>query len=359
LNVGLLIYGSLDTLTGGYLYDRKMVEYLRNRGDRVRIFSLPWRNYARHVLDNASLKLAGALCSERLDVLVQDELNHPSLFWLNERIRAKVNYSMVALVHHLRCSELRPAWQNSFYRLVEKQYLSTVDGFVVNSLTTLSTVEELATGAKPSVVAYPGKDDIRCDISEEQIARRAEQSGPLEILFVGSLIRRKNLHALLAALARLPKDRWRLTVVGNLHTDPTYSRTVQRQIERDGIGRHVRLLGPLEKKDLVKRYAESHLLAVPSSYEGYGIVYVEGMGFGLPALACSVGAAPEIITHGVNGFLVQSDDVDSMTAHIDELDRDRDKLARMGVAAVERHAALPTWAESAAKIRTFLQEIIR
>ena len=47
MNVGLVIYGSLDTLTGGYLYDRKMVDYLRAAGDQVQIFSLPWRNYGR------------------------------------------------------------------------------------------------------------------------------------------------------------------------------------------------------------------------------------------------------------------------------------------------------------------------
>lgn len=48
-----LIYGSLDTLSGGYLYDRKLVEHLRARGDVVDVISLPWRNYGRHLLDNA------------------------------------------------------------------------------------------------------------------------------------------------------------------------------------------------------------------------------------------------------------------------------------------------------------------
>ncbi len=359
LNVGLVIYGSLDILTGGYLYDRKMVDYLRGEGDQVQVFSLPWRNYGRHLLDNVSLKLAGALRSARLDVLIQDELNHPSLFWLNERIRGSVNYPMVALVHHLRCNELRPVWQNRLYRLVEKQYLSSVDGFVVNSLTTHATVEELVTGTKPSVVAYPGNDDVRSDISEEQIRRRAVQAGPLRILFVGSLIRRKNVHALIAALARLPKERWRLDVVGSPDTDPAYVRTMRRRIEREGLGGQIELLGSLHKMELADRYAESHLLAVPSSYEGFGIVYVEGMAFGLPALASSAGAAHEIITHGLDGFLVRSDDVEAMAEHIDELARDREKLARMSVAALRRHAAFPTWAESAAKIRRFLQEMIR
>jgi hypothetical protein len=76
MKLGLVIYGSLDTLSGGYLYDRKLVEYLRSQGDIVEIISLPWRNYASHLTDNFSFKL-----STNLDILIQDELNHPSLIW--------------------------------------------------------------------------------------------------------------------------------------------------------------------------------------------------------------------------------------------------------------------------------------
>ena len=52
MKIGLIIYGSLDTLSGGYLYDRKLVEYLRSQGDTGEIISLPWRNYPVHWLDN-------------------------------------------------------------------------------------------------------------------------------------------------------------------------------------------------------------------------------------------------------------------------------------------------------------------
>ena len=52
MRIGLVIYGALDTLSGGYLYDRKLVEYLRAQDDAVEIISLPWRNYAAHLTDN-------------------------------------------------------------------------------------------------------------------------------------------------------------------------------------------------------------------------------------------------------------------------------------------------------------------
>ena len=148
MKIGFVIYGSLDTLSGGYLYDRKLVEYLRAQGDGVEIISLPWRNYAAHLTDNFWLRLwnSGArsltrqhpqgtrpVGLQRFDILIQDELNHPSLIAAN---RGKHPYPIISLVHHLRCSELRLQWQNAFYRVIEKKYLQSVNGFIFNSRTT-------------------------------------------------------------------------------------------------------------------------------------------------------------------------------------------------------------------------------
>jgi hypothetical protein len=54
IRIALLIYGSLDTLSGGYLYDRMLVEALQRGGDTVEVVSLPWRDYARCLGDNLS-----------------------------------------------------------------------------------------------------------------------------------------------------------------------------------------------------------------------------------------------------------------------------------------------------------------
>src|SRR5512138_515430 len=148
MRLGLVIYGSLDTRSGGYLYDRKLVDYLRSQGDTVEIISLPWRNYAAHLTDNLWFRLWSpgarswnsrrrAAGLQNFDILIQDELNHPSLIFAN---RGKHPYPVISLVHHLRCSELRPKWQNAFYRLIERKYLQSVDGFIFNSRTTEQAV---------------------------------------------------------------------------------------------------------------------------------------------------------------------------------------------------------------------------
>ncbi|MEJ2598934.1 MAG: glycosyltransferase [Anaerolineales bacterium] len=195
MHVGLIIYGSLDTISGGYLYDRKLVAHLRRQGDQVEVISLPWRSYPRHLGDNLSTGLLRRLENLSVDVLIQDELNHPSLFWINHRLRRQVNYPILSIVHHLRSSEARPGWQNWAYRWIESRYLESLDGFIFNSQVTRRAVTALLGGtpqhARPSLVAYPAGDRFQPQIDPQAIARRALGSGPLQVLFLGNLIPRK------------------------------------------------------------------------------------------------------------------------------------------------------------------------
>jgi glycosyltransferase involved in cell wall biosynthesis len=353
LRIGLIIYGSLSTVSGGYLYDRKLVEYLRSRGDEVTVFSLPYRNYTDHLLDNFSAGLLQRLRQAKLDFLLQDELNHPSLFWLNRSLRSR--YPLVSIVHHLRSSEARPAWQNAFYRLVEWLYLRSVGGYVFNSQTTKGVVERLARGKRPSVVAVPGGDQLGKTLAVERIEIRAHREGPLRVLFVGNIIPRKGLHTLLAALGRLDPSRWRLTVIGSPDADPKYTARIMAQIAASQLDRNVVLVGPLNGSALLDQYANHQALVVPSSYEGYGIVYVEGMAFGLPAIATSAGAAGEVITSNVDGFLVRPGDTVGLAGCIQSLISDRELLAQMSLAARARYDRQPTWEQTARAIRSFLQ----
>jgi glycosyltransferase involved in cell wall biosynthesis len=358
MRIGLIIYGSLDTLSGGYLYDRKLVEYLLSQGDTVEIISLPWRNYAAHLTDNFWFRLP-----KDFDVLIQDELNHPSLIFANQ---GKHPYPIISLVHHLRCSEMRPKWQNIFYRTVEKRYLQSVDGFILNSKTTENVIHEVIDHKKPSIVAYPPTDRFGEPISEEEIIERAHIS-PLKILFLGNVIERKGLHTLLKVVSIQPSD-FRVDVIGSLTAEPQYAKRIQEFISVNNLtsftpvltpGASVFLHGSLDKEPLIEKLRQAHVLVVPSRYEGSGIVYLEGMCFGLPAIGTTAGAASEIITDGVDGFLIEPGNADVLASRLKVLNEKRDVLIQMSLAARERYLSQPKWLETAGQIREFLLKQIR
>jgi glycosyltransferase involved in cell wall biosynthesis len=344
MKLGLIIYGSLDTLSGGYLYDRKLVEYLRSRGDTVEIISLPWRNYVAHLTDNLYFKMPS-----NVDILIQDELNHPSLILAN---RGKHPYPVISLVHHLRCSERRPKWQNAFYRWVEKKYLQSVDGFIFNSTTTERVVNCLCGNNKPGIVAYPPTDRFGEPISEKAIMERT-RTDPLRILFLGNVIYRKGLHTLLEAVST-QQSAFRVNVVGSLNSEPQYAKQIQQYIAHNHLSSFVFLRGPLDREPLIDKLSQAHVLVVPSSYEGFGIVYLEGMCFGLPAIGTTAGAANEIISDGVDGFLIQPENANELADRLSVLNEHRDILLQMSLAARERYLRQPKWEETARRIREFL-----
>lgn len=359
MRIGFLIYGSLETLSGGYLYDRKLVEYLRAQGDDVHIISLPWRNYAAHLSDNLTFRLPAGL-----DILIEDELNHPSLLAANAQ---RHPYPVVSLVHHLRCSELRPRWQNALYRIVERRYLESVDAFIFNSKTTRSVVTGLAGDWKPSIVAYPPTDRFGVTLPEADLRARAAHPGPLRMLFLGNVISRKGLHTVLKALEKIHREGARdakenflfaLDVVGSLDADPAYACEMQELTTVYGLQSTVRFHGPLDSAALVEKLKQAHLLVVPSSYEGFGIVYLEGMAFGLPAIGTTAGAAAEIISHGETGFLIPPEDAAALAGHLAALAADRDLLARMSLDALKRYRQQPTWEQTAGEIREFLKSVV-
>lgn len=357
MNIGLLIYGSLDEVSGGYLYNRQLMQFLHGRGHNITLFTLPWRSYFPHLTDNFRTDLRHSLQTANLDVLIQDEMNHPSVVWLNPFLRRHISYPIVTLIHLLRLDERRPRWQNALYSRLERAYLRGVDGYIFNSKTTQTSVFKLIPTAvsRPHVLAYPAADRF-AELATPTL-RQQMRHAPLRVLFVGNLIPRKGLHILLKALETLPVGSWRLDVVGNEAANAPYSQAMRQFVAARPWAHLVRFWGVLDGRELAERYSAAQVFVMPSQYESFGIVYLEAMGFGVPAIGSTAGAAREIITHGRDGYLVAPDDRHAIATHLRHLHTHRPELAHLSQAARTRYESHPTWAETCAKIECFLQEL--
>ena len=357
MRIGLVIYGDLATMTGGYLYDRIMVEGLRERGHEVEVISLPSGSYLRKLLTNFSPGMCRRLLAGNFDVLIEDELCHPSLFWANRRLRRGDGPLLIALVHHTLCSEPRQHWQNMLLAVAERLFLASVDGLIANSRSTERAVASLVGRQHPRVIAYPSGDRFGTPLSVEAINRRAQQPGSLELLFLGNVVPRKGLLPLLRALSLVDRHLWKLNVVGSLDFDAAHVARVQRLIREHGLTDSVRFLGPLQDDTLIAILSSSQVFCMPYAYEGFGIAILEAMAFGLPAIGCQNGAASETIRHGTNGFLLSPDDHAGLAPLLASLHQDRDKLQQLSLAARTTFVSRPGWKESTGIIETFLQQM--
>jgi glycosyltransferase involved in cell wall biosynthesis len=358
MRIGFIIYGSLDTLTGGYLYDRIVVQGLEGLGHEVEVISLPAGTYLRRLWLAFSPGLYRRLRDGKFDVLIQDELCHPSLFLVNRRLRRHPDRPLlVALVHHLLCSEPRPRWYTMFFTFVERIFLVSVDGFIHNSKTTQQSVASLVGHNRPQVIAYPAGNRFETTLSKEAISKRTQCAGPLDLLFMGIVIPRKGLLPLLSALAGIDRELWRLSIVGGLDFDPAYTARAQKLTRQLSLSASVRFLGPLQDDDLIEIISTSDLFCMPYAYEGFGIAILEAMAYGLPAIGCRSGAACESISHGTNGFLLDPGDRAGLEPLLLQLHRDRERLQQMALAARATSVSRPSWQDSIAAIDTFLRKL--
>jgi glycosyltransferase involved in cell wall biosynthesis len=359
MRVGLVIYGDLSAASGGFLYDRMLADALRRGGDTVDVISFPWRGYRQCLLQNLDRGLRAALLGWTGDLLLQDELNHPSLFLLNRAFKRSRTVPVVSIVHHLRSSEHNPVCARGAYRLVERAYLLSADGFVFNSRATRGSVEQLLGHSARGIVATPGGDRLGPLPTDQEVQRRCGQEGPLRVLFVGNIIPRKGLISVIDALGQVPSHLWRLTIAGSRGMNPGYAIQIDRAVAARGLGSNVRMAGQLDDAQLAEAYRTHHVLAVPSQYEGFGIVYLEAMGFGVVPIGCRTGGAAEVIEHGKSGCLVPPGDSRALAEAIAGLAVDRAFLRALALEARRRFCTFPGWESGMTALREYLHDLVR
>jgi phosphatidyl-myo-inositol dimannoside synthase len=94
----------------------------------------------------------------------------------------------------------------------------------------------------------------------------------------------------------------------------------------------VEFLGRVSDAELASMYARAAIFALPSSKEGFGIVYLEAWQWSLPVIGGSEGAAPEVIDHGVDGLIANEHDPQQLADHIERLLGSAELREKMGTA---------------------------
>lgn len=338
MRIAWIVYGGLDQTTGGYIYDRLVVERLRARGDVVEAVSLDPAPASRAL---AGLALARRLARIDPAAAVGDELCFPELGPAFAALPRRI--ARVLLVHHLSAWELPPGPRRAALALQEAAALRLCDARLATSATTAARLRR-EHGAGRVDVAPPGADRLPL------LPRAARDGGPLRLTFVGSFIPRKGLLELLAAFERVGSPRATLALVGDPARDPAYGERVRRAIAASAFLRaRVAVRGVIGDDALAAELAATDALVLPSRLEGYGMVLTEAVRAGVPVLAARAGAVAEVVQDGAEALLW--DDDEGLARALSRFLDDGALRSSMSRAAVLRSAALPTWDGTAAAVR--------
>jgi glycosyltransferase involved in cell wall biosynthesis len=214
--------------------------------------------------------------------------------------------------------------------------LAQADHLVVASRFTAETLARYPGRLAPvSVVPYGAPEPLR--------QRTWSDTGPLRVLYVGSLSQRKGLSYLFAAIAKLAGG-LTLTVVGNrVAPCPALDQAMAGHTWHPSLPHHE-----------VLRLMRAHdVLVFPSLFEGFGLVLTEAMSQGLVVITTPHTAGPDLIRDGHDGFLVPIRDPAAIAERLEWLRQDRTRLAGMGAAALAS-AGRRTWDAFRADLRRAL-----
>ncbi|MFN3825793.1 MAG: glycosyltransferase family 4 protein [Pseudorhodobacter sp.] len=339
------IPGDIQTRTGGYIYERRLLETLPMVGQPMR--HVPLLPSWPHPTPEAEADLARALDALPEGMpLILDGLVFGAMA---TDLLARQRRAVVAMLHHPLGLEtgLPPARAAALLAREAANLRHAAHVVVPSAHTRDILMREFGVAGGEITVALPGFD-------RPHSTPRPKAAPPL-ILSVGLICARKGHDVLLDALARLTHLDWRAAIVGLTH-DEAARQSLLHQRARLGLETRLRFTGEIAPGALDRLYRQATVFALATRYEGYGMVLSEAQLYGLPVVSCAVGAVPQTVPEGA-GLLVPPEDAKAFAGALDRMLTDDALRMRLSERSAAVGRALPGWQETARVMRDVLARV--
>jgi glycosyltransferase involved in cell wall biosynthesis len=340
----VLVPGSLHALTGGSIYDRRIVEGLRSQGWGITVRELDSsfpEPTAGALVDAAS---ALAVLPDR-EVVVIDGLAFGAMPQVLEIHAARLK--LVALVHmplaqQYGLDEVAVRCRQSD----EARALRCARAVVATGRSTVLALAELGQAAPKVTLVEPG-----CDPAP--LASGSGRGVP-RLLCVAAVVPGKGHAGLLRSLATIQAD-WALMCVGSLSHDPATAADLLRLAKTLSLEGRVAFAGELDGDSLAAAYDGADVFVLNTLRETFGMAVSEAIARGLPVISTRTGAIPEIV--GSGGVLIDPGDGRALAAALSAAVSDAAVRARWRDGAIGARARLGTWKAAVAKMADVIARV--
>jgi glycosyltransferase involved in cell wall biosynthesis len=337
-DVVFAIPGDLDTPTGGYRYDKRVIAELLAFGWRVRHLRLS--SEFPSPSDAALAETATILAAIPSEALVM--IDGLALGAIPLGVLKSLKAKLVALCHHPLAFETGLTSDRIDYlHRTEREALSRAVATIATSRSTAELLaREFNVAAGDLTVAEPGT---------EPAPRAKANASPPRLLSVGAITRRKGHDTLAKALSKIRDLDWEWRIAGSTDRDTIAMQTLTREIADGKIGDRTALLGPLDDAGLEQEYSSASLFVLPSHFEGYGMAFTEALARGLPVVAGSGGALVETVPKDA-GVFVAPGNAGELVLVLRRLLTTPAELSKRADAAWDYAKKLPRWSDTAQHI---------
>ena len=247
---------------------------------------------------------------------------------------------------------------------IEKVCLESADLTIATCPQQKEYLQDLVSHRGNIEIVPCGTDPDRFGSLAQAIAREKLEIEPdiFNIIYVGRFNRRQGIETLISAVSKPylhSIGNIRLTLVSNSHvSNQSEKERIEKLIWDSGLDNVTTFVEGINREELATYYAAADVCVVPSYYSSSGIVAIEAMASGTPAIASNIGGLKYVVAPGQTGLLFPPGNTAILTHAIARLISQPELCAKLSKNARERAEELFTWNDVAERMSEFYTELI-
>jgi len=321
--VTFIVPGSIKTRTGGYEYDRSIIDELCAR---------------RWLVDVCQIDKGRPLPPlPEGKMVVVDGLALDS-------IPGNTEFPFVVVIH-------MPGSSGSD----ERAAMNAARAIVVTGVAAQRELVALGVEASKIAIVEPGTLRPPAEEIRRLVRSRGDRTDVVQLLSVGNVTRGKGHDRIVMALQSIPERNWSLTIAGSLARDPAASARLLRTVADSGLDGRIALAGELDMPALGDAFAAADVFVLATLHETYGMAVAEAIAWHLPVVSTSTGEIPAIVGDG--GIVVPPGDDGALALALSAVLRDPMLRARLSDGARTACRRLRTWYQAGDEFSAILERV--